>query len=529
MITKMKPPERGRLAAWRSSSTARRCSPAPPGRASPRSAAGSSRTTGSRPSSPCPTSSSTTPASPPTSGSSPTARPRAARQGPARRRPRATSRRCARASARSARRSPTSRSTRSPASTATSPRASRSRSSPTRRSASCASPSSGRCGCAGRSPTTRSPPSLPAKPIQKLRADDAGRAWRELLEDAPRARRFATEKDLAKALSSDLAELPASPSPAQKAVWAGLAVRDEDAPVITDRKGNPEPDPELRDNENVPLPPVPVTFEEDPTDRLGSAGVPRRRSTTTCATRCCRTSPTPGSTTTETKIGYEIPLTRHFYKYVPPRPLEEIDAEIKALEDEIQRLLAEVPDERVTCPASASRTIALRRSMPTSVVDALLRSRHVHHHVGHASTHSDLDRGLSADIADELCRERQSLGRRSLSDTSCAIVTVATCGLRPWLRHGLGVVCVLHATVAWLDLVRCPMRSQVATRPMLAGPWLCRTSRTMSVNCRDRLSRTPSIALPPLPTQQGHRRLPRPRDGADRCSDRGEAADGRSC
>ena len=43
-----------------------------------------------------------------------------------------------------------------------------------------------------------------------------------------------------------------------------------------------------------------------------------------------------------TKIGYEIPLTRHFYKYVPPRPLEEIDAEIKALEEEIQRLLNEV-------------------------------------------------------------------------------------------------------------------------------------------------------------------------------------------
>ena len=30
----------------------------------------------------------------------------------------------------------------------------------------------------------------------------------------------------------------------------------------------------------------------------------------------------------KTKIGYEIPLTRHFYRYVPPRPLEEIDAEI---------------------------------------------------------------------------------------------------------------------------------------------------------------------------------------------------------
>ena len=57
----------------RSSSTARRCSPARPARASRRSAAGSSRTTGSRPSSRCPTSSSTTPASRPTSGSSPTA------------------------------------------------------------------------------------------------------------------------------------------------------------------------------------------------------------------------------------------------------------------------------------------------------------------------------------------------------------------------------------------------------------------------------------------------------------------------
>lgn len=43
-----------------------------------------------------------------------------------------------------------------------------------------------------------------------------------------------------------------------------------------------------------------------------------------------------------TKIGYEIPLTRHFYKYVPPRPLSEIDAEIKSLEDEIQKLLAQV-------------------------------------------------------------------------------------------------------------------------------------------------------------------------------------------
>lgn len=45
-----------------------------------------------------------------------------------------------------------------------------------------------------------------------------------------------------------------------------------------------------------------------------------------------------------TRIGYEIPLSRHFYRYVPPRPLEEIDAEIKALEHDIQQLLVEVTE-----------------------------------------------------------------------------------------------------------------------------------------------------------------------------------------
>jgi len=46
----------------------------------------------------------------------------------------------------------------------------------------------------------------------------------------------------------------------------------------------------------------------------------------------------------KTKLGYEIPFTRHFYKYVPPRPLAEINAEIKVLEAEIQGLLQEVTE-----------------------------------------------------------------------------------------------------------------------------------------------------------------------------------------
>jgi type I restriction enzyme M protein len=45
---------------------------------------------------------------------------------------------------------------------------------------------------------------------------------------------------------------------------------------------------------------------------------------------------------TKTKIGYEIPLTRHFYRYRPPPPLAKIDDEIKQLEVEIQELLLRV-------------------------------------------------------------------------------------------------------------------------------------------------------------------------------------------
>ena len=44
----------------------------------------------------------------------------------------------------------------------------------------------------------------------------------------------------------------------------------------------------------------------------------------------------------KTKVGYEIPFTRHFYVYTPPRPLAEIDAELRDLEPQIQKLLGEV-------------------------------------------------------------------------------------------------------------------------------------------------------------------------------------------
>jgi type I restriction enzyme M protein len=138
-------------------------------------------------------------------------------------------------------------------------------------------------------------------------------------------------------------KLGALPKAIEKQLWDALAVADPAAPVVTNRKGIPEPDPDLRDNENVPLPAVPVTWEADVTERLASLEY-RSAVEEYVAAEVLPYVADAWVDYDKTKIGYEIPLTRHFYRYVPPRPLAEIDAEIKALEAEIQELLSQVTE-----------------------------------------------------------------------------------------------------------------------------------------------------------------------------------------
>jgi type I restriction enzyme M protein len=138
-------------------------------------------------------------------------------------------------------------------------------------------------------------------------------------------------------------KLGPSPKAIEKALWDLLAVRDENAPIMMNRKGEPEPDSDLRDNENVPLPREPVAWAVDPAERLASFTY------RSAVDQYMESEVLPYVLDAwvdhdKTKIGYEIPLTRQFYKYVPPRPLAEIDAEIKALEAEIQELLREVTE-----------------------------------------------------------------------------------------------------------------------------------------------------------------------------------------
>ena len=106
-----------------------------------------------------------------------------------------------------------------------------------------------------------------------------------------------------------------------KAILMALSERDETADVCTDAKGNPEPDPELRDYENVPLKEdVQAYFEREVLPHVPDAWIDHSK----------------------TKIGYEINFNRYFYKYIPPRPLEEIETDLKKIEQEIAGMLKEV-------------------------------------------------------------------------------------------------------------------------------------------------------------------------------------------
>jgi type I restriction enzyme M protein len=163
-------------------------------------------------------------------------------------------------------------------------------------------------------------------------------------------------KDREAELAGALAKITGSLSSAKKAEAAikkavpGLTAKEvkalvnlvqvESDQIVVDAKGNSESDASLRDNENVPLPAVPVTWIDDVTARLETdeyrAGVDQY-----VTSEVLPYVEDAWVDYDKTKVGYEIPLTRHFYRYVPPRPLAEIDAEIKALEDEIRRLLDE--------------------------------------------------------------------------------------------------------------------------------------------------------------------------------------------
>lgn len=108
---------------------------------------------------------------------------------------------------------------------------------------------------------------------------------------------------------------------------------DENGEIVRDRKGNPKPDAKLRDTENVPF-----TYGGNTEGQTARDAVLQAYFDTEVAPHV----PDAWVDPTKTKVGYEIPFTRHFYTYVPPRPLQEIDADLNQLVGEIMELLREV-------------------------------------------------------------------------------------------------------------------------------------------------------------------------------------------
>jgi type I restriction enzyme M protein len=133
---------------------------------------------------------------------------------------------------------------------------------------------------------------------------------------------WSTKKEAKAALHTTAAEagLHWPPALVEKGLWASIAVSDSDGEVQME-KGEVLPNSDLRDYENVPL-------DQDVEQYFAREVLPQ--------------VPDAWIDHSKDKVGYEIPFTHHFYVFIPPRPLAEIDAELRALESQIQALLSEV-------------------------------------------------------------------------------------------------------------------------------------------------------------------------------------------
>ena len=174
----------------------------------------------------------------------------------------------------------------------------------------------------------------PLRPIWKVDA--------EILELAPAALRdrlqinngknFSSQQDAEAALRNTGFE-----GKELKVALKAISSTDPEAQPIAGKKQMFEPDVELRDNENIPLPVGYIDMSEE--EKTAEVQVQAERH---LANEILKYLPDAWIDHSKTKIGYEIPFTRQFYTYVPPRPVDEIRSEITILENEIQELMKEL-------------------------------------------------------------------------------------------------------------------------------------------------------------------------------------------
>ena len=127
-----------------------------------------------------------------------------------------------------------------------------------------------------------------------------------------------------------------------------MAEKDPTAEICLLPNGEPEPDPELRDTENVALPedielPLPLDYETPKTkgkvDKTDLLVLVQEHCEEYLKREVLPYRPDAWIDHSKIKVGYEIPFNRHFYQYEPSRPLENIEKDIKDLETEILKML----------------------------------------------------------------------------------------------------------------------------------------------------------------------------------------------
>lgn len=155
--------------------------------------------------------------------------------------------------------------------------------------------------------------------------------------------RAAFEADLIDALKTSELRLPTA---LRRVIVSALSERDPEADICTDANGNPEPDPELRDTESVPLPddialPLPIDYD-DKADNTKLVALVHEHCDAYFVNEVAPHWPDAWIDYSKTKVGYEIPINRHFYVYEAPRKLAEIERDIKTLEGEILQMLKEL-------------------------------------------------------------------------------------------------------------------------------------------------------------------------------------------
>lgn len=170
---------------------------------------------------------------------------------------------------------------------------------------------------------------LEEKPIQKMKQEEQDRiitACKSMDAEVM----YRNREQFQKALKATLAKHQVTLSAAQlKALMHALSERDPEADICTDKKGKPEADTGLRDYENVPLgESVYEYFEREVKPHVPNAWIDE--------SKCDDKDGEVGI------VGFEIPFNRHFYEFVPPRPLDEIDADLKQCTDRIKKMIEEL-------------------------------------------------------------------------------------------------------------------------------------------------------------------------------------------